>query len=60
MNQGFFAFYRGFNALSYKVAASHAAKIMVFDKLEGQMHVAQASLITALGITLVTYPLDFA
>jgi hypothetical protein len=34
INQGVFAYYRGFNALSYKLAITHFAKFCLFDELE--------------------------
>ena len=33
---------------------------MLFDKLESQMGIFSSALVTALGVTLVTYPLDLA
>lgn len=34
INQGVFAYYRGFNALCYKIAVTHFAAFCIFDELE--------------------------
>ncbi len=61
LNQGFFAYYRGFSALSFKLLANYGLKFVVFDQLESKINnKILASVNTAVLITLITYPLDIA
>lgn len=61
MNQGMFAYYRGFNAQCYKFAINYGAKFLFFDELEKQMESTfQASIVTAVAVTLISYPFDLA
>lgn len=61
MNQGIVSYYRGFNAFFIKTAINQGAKFVVFDELEKRTGgTFTASMITALGVTLISYPFDVA
>ena len=68
LNQGIAAYYRGTNALIYKLVLTHAMKFTLYETVFGHLnqsnsHLAStmgAATFTALLTTAVTYPLDLA
>ena len=60
IHQGNFSYYRGFNALCYKLTLQYAAKFAVFNDFEHKFGTHTAALISATAITALTYPLDIA
>lgn len=57
-HQGFFAYYRGMNALIYKLVATHFASYLIHDELTAKFGAWKSSLLTSLCVTFVSYPLD--
>ena len=68
LNQGIAAYYRGTNALIYKLALTHAMKFTLYETIfsslnESNSHFTStlgAATFTALLTTAATYPLDLA
>jgi ABC-type spermidine/putrescine transport system permease subunit I len=66
MNQGIMAYYRGTNALIYKLAATSCIKFALYEVLFQSQNEKTfssslvASTVTALVTTAMTYPLDLA
>jgi hypothetical protein len=61
INQGFFAYYRGLNAMFLKIVCNYGLRYAVFDKLEDRLGSPILASISAATITtLITYPLDLA
>jgi hypothetical protein len=61
MNQGFFAYYRGFNALFLKIGLNYGLRSITFIHFESQIqNTVVASIAAASFNTLITYPLDLA
>lgn len=61
MNQGFFAYYRGFNALFIKIATNYSLRYITFIHFENNIqNTVLASIAAASFNTLLTYPLDLA
>ena len=71
-NQGMFAFYRGTNALIYKLSVQYGVRFLLYEKFMNsvfnttkdeeitKLHLFLASITTALVTTTVAYPLDLA
>lgn len=61
MNQGFFAYYRGCNALLIKITLNFSFRYISFNYLETQIdNTVLASIAAATLNTLLIYPLDLA
>jgi hypothetical protein len=61
MNQGFFAYYRGFNATFIKIVSNYSLRYITFNHFETLIpNTILASIAAASFNTLLTYPLDLA
>jgi hypothetical protein len=61
MNQGFFAYYRGLNAMFLKLASNYCLRYITFNHFETALeNTVLASVAAASFNTLLTYPLDLA
>lgn len=61
LNQGTFAYWRGFHATCLKLSVNYGFKFVFFDTLQQSIQSTfQASLLTAVAVTFLSYPLDVA